>query len=146
MFRQKQPCKYTKFDHERERHQNDIALQKGVRNFLPGFPLPCSTFVKYDFDIYCALILIRQDGTVNLPLSNLVNFTLILSLSLSPSLSHFSPVCYLQFCFAFVPNFLFFINSLTPSSSLQFAVLLCHAHLSCAFGSSTLYLNLLFII
>ena len=83
---------------------NNIASIERCQKFPSWFPLFLYTIVvKYDFDIYCALILIWQEGTVvNLPFSDLVNFhayssylflprllSFSLSLSLSLSLSCF---------------------------------------------------------
>ena len=117
---------------------NNIASIERCQKFPSWFPLFLYTIVvKYDFDIYCALILIWQEGTVvNLPFSDLVNFhayssylfppRLLSPLSLPPSLFRSLSV---SFSHAFIyfwhipmmalPSHLYtgytlFINSLTP--------------------------------
>ena len=105
-----------------------MALQKGVRNFLPGFPFACTILLKYDFDIYCALILIWQEGTVvNLPFSDLVNFhayssylffqdysPFSLSLSLSHAFIYFWHIPMMALPSHLYTGYTLFINSLTP--------------------------------
>ena len=110
---------------------NNIASIERCQKFPSWFPLFLYTIVvKYDFDIYCALILIWQEGTVvNLPFSDLVNFhaysshlflprLLSFSLSLSLSLSH-AFIYFWHIPMMALPSHLYtgytlFINSLTP--------------------------------